>query len=102
LQYGSAIYSQLRRLGSSVDWDRACFTMDPKMCKAVTEAFVRMHEDGTIYRANRLVNWSCTLKSAISDIEGKHFNYYTIDLGLVLPTTAKNRKIISELCQTFL
>ena len=70
LQYGSAIYSQLRRLGSSVDWDRACFTMDPKMCKAVTEAFVRLHEDGTIYRANRLVNWSCTLKSAISDIEG--------------------------------
>jgi valyl-tRNA synthetase len=44
--------------------------MDPKMCKAVTEAFVRMHEDGTIYRANRLVNWSCSLKSAISDIEG--------------------------------
>lgn len=71
MQYGSAIYSQLRRLGSSVDWDRACFTMDPKMCRAVTEAFVRMHDDGTIYRANRLVNWSCTLKSAISDIEGK-------------------------------
>ena len=39
------------------------------MCKAVTEAFVRLHEDGTIYRSNRLVNWSCTLKSAISDIE---------------------------------
>ena len=52
-----------------MDWDRACFTMDPKMCKAVTEAFVRLHEDGTIYRSNRLVNWSCTLKSAISDIE---------------------------------
>ena len=43
--------------------------MDPKMVKAVTEAFVRLHEDGTIYRSNRLVNWSCTLKSAISDIE---------------------------------
>ena len=39
--YGAAIYDQLRKLGSSVDWDRACFTMDPKMCKAVTEAFVR-------------------------------------------------------------
>jgi valyl-tRNA synthetase len=68
---GATIYEQLRKLGSSVDWDRACFTMDPKMCKAVTEAFVRLHEDGTIYRSNRLVNWSCTLKSAISDIEGK-------------------------------
>jgi valyl-tRNA synthetase len=49
-EYGEAIYTQLRSLGSSVDWDRACFTMDPKMCRAVTEAFVRLHEDGTIYR----------------------------------------------------
>ncbi|XP_066148110.1 valine--tRNA ligase [Euwallacea fornicatus] len=66
---GNRIYHQLKKLGSSYDWSRAVFTMDPKMCKAVTEAFVRLHEDGTIYRANRLVNWSCTLKSAISDIE---------------------------------
>ncbi|CAG2054895.1 unnamed protein product [Timema podura] len=43
--------------------------MDPKLCRAVTEAFVRLHEEGLIYRSNRLVNWSCTLKSAISDIE---------------------------------
>jgi valyl-tRNA synthetase len=43
--------------------------MDPKLCKAVTEAFVRLHDEGVIYRSNRLVNWSCTLKSAISDIE---------------------------------
>ena len=61
-EYGNAIYNQLRKLGSSVDWDRCTFTMDPKCCKAVTEAFVRMHEDGTIYRSNRLVNWSCTLR----------------------------------------
>ncbi|XP_071802755.1 valine--tRNA ligase-like [Asterias amurensis] len=66
---GDRIYNQLRLMGSSVDWDRACFTMDPKLVKAVQEAFVRMHDDGTIYRSNRLVNWSCTLKSAISDIE---------------------------------
>ncbi|XP_048525235.1 valine--tRNA ligase [Dendroctonus ponderosae] len=66
---GHRIYHQLKKLGSSFDWDRAVFTMDPKMCKAVTEAFIRLHEDGTIYRANRLVNWSCSLKSAISDIE---------------------------------
>ncbi|PIO68932.1 putative valine--tRNA ligase [Teladorsagia circumcincta] len=56
-------------MGASVDWDRACFMMDPKMVRAVTEAFVRMHERGTIYRSNRLVNWSCALRSAISDIE---------------------------------
>ncbi|XP_055600780.1 valine--tRNA ligase isoform X2 [Uranotaenia lowii] len=66
---GDRIYHQLKKLGSSFDWDRACFTMDPKLCKAVTEAFVRMHEQGLIYRSSRLVNWSCTLRSAISDIE---------------------------------
>ncbi|XP_014667746.1 PREDICTED: valine--tRNA ligase-like [Priapulus caudatus] len=66
---GSRIYDQLKTLGSSLDWDRACFTMDPKLSEAVKEAFVRLHDDGVIYRSNRLVNWSCTLKSAISDIE---------------------------------
>lgn len=66
---GDTIYMQLRKLGSSFDWTRACFTMDPKLCKAVAEAFVRLHDEGVIYRSNRLVNWSCTLKSAISDIE---------------------------------
>ncbi|XP_075229848.1 valyl-tRNA synthetase isoform X2 [Lycorma delicatula] len=66
---GDRIYLQLRRLGSSLDWDRAAFTMDPKLSRAVVEAFVRLHDDGDIYRSNRLVNWSCSLKSAISDIE---------------------------------
>ncbi|KAI4470718.1 valyl-trna synthetase [Holotrichia oblita] len=68
-QKGVRIYHQLRQMGTSYDWDRAAFTMDPKLCKAVTEAFVRLHDEGTIYRSKRLVNWSCTLKSAISDIE---------------------------------
>ncbi|KAL3276232.1 hypothetical protein HHI36_020948 [Cryptolaemus montrouzieri] len=66
---GDRIYHQLKKMGSSYDWERAAFTMDPKLCKAVIEAFVRLHDEGIIYRANRLVNWSCTLKSAISDIE---------------------------------
>ncbi|GAB1864380.1 Valine--tRNA ligase [Camponotus japonicus] len=66
---GDRIYLQLRKIGGSFDWSRACFTMDPKLCKAVTEAFVRLHDEGIIYRSNRLVNWSCALKSAISDIE---------------------------------
>ncbi|KRY54005.1 Valine--tRNA ligase [Trichinella britovi] len=66
---GDTIYKQLKVLGSSLDWDRACFTMDEKMCHAVTEAFVRLHETGNIYRSVRLVNWSCVLRSAISDIE---------------------------------
>lgn len=66
---GGRIYDQLRALGSSYDWTRVAFTMDPKLCRAVTEAFVRLHEAGSIYRSSRLVNWSCTLRSAISDIE---------------------------------
>lgn len=66
---GGRIYDQLKRIGSSYDWTRVRFTMDPMLCKAVTEAFVRLHEQGCIYRSSRLVNWSCTLRSAISDIE---------------------------------
>ncbi|KAJ3293623.1 hypothetical protein HK104_004319 [Borealophlyctis nickersoniae] len=67
--YGHRIYDQLRRLGSSLDWDRVRFTMDPSLNKAVTEAFVRLHEDGTIYRANRLVNWCTKLNTALSNLE---------------------------------
>uniref|UniRef100_A0A665VVH6 Valine--tRNA ligase n=1 Tax=Echeneis naucrates TaxID=173247 RepID=A0A665VVH6_ECHNA len=66
---GDRIYHQLKKLGSSLDWDRACFTMDTKLSNAVQEAFIRMHEEGVIYRSKRLVNWSCSLNSAISDIE---------------------------------
>lgn len=66
---GTRIYEQFRSLGSSVDWSREYFSMNPQITKAVIEAFVRMHSDGTIYRHSRLVNWSCTLRSAISDIE---------------------------------
>jgi valyl-tRNA synthetase len=66
---GHRIYDQIRTMGASVDWDRASFTMDPKLCTAVTESFVRLHEEGLIYRDMRLVNWSCALKSAISEIE---------------------------------
>lgn len=66
---GDRIYEQFRRMGASVDWTRSYFTMSPNFSKAVNEAFVRMHEDGTIYRSARLVNWSCSLRSAISDIE---------------------------------
>lgn len=66
---GGRIYDQLKFLGSSLDWSRVAFTMDPQLGKAVTEAFVRLHEDGSIYRSSRLVNWSCSLRSAISDIE---------------------------------
>eukprot|EP00604_Paraphysomonas_vestita_P004168 CAMPEP_0174821978 /NCGR_PEP_ID=MMETSP1107-20130205/11936_1 /TAXON_ID=36770 /ORGANISM="Paraphysomonas vestita, Strain GFlagA" /LENGTH=974 /DNA_ID=CAMNT_0016039717 /DNA_START=170 /DNA_END=3095 /DNA_ORIENTATION=- len=67
--YGSRICQQERLLAASVDWSRETFTMDPKCCRAVTEAFVRFYEDGLIYRDTRLINWSCALQSAISEIE---------------------------------
>jgi len=68
---GDHIYEQIKALGSSCDWSRKVFTMDKNMSYAVEEAFIRMHEKKLIYRSTRLVNWSCTLKSAISDIEVK-------------------------------
>jgi valyl-tRNA synthetase len=67
--YGNKITNQIRHLGASVDWDREAFTMDKNCSAAVTEAFVRFHEQGLVYRSTRLINWSCALQSAISDIE---------------------------------
>jgi valyl-tRNA synthetase len=72
--HGNTICKQLRRLGASVDWSREAFTMDAKLSVAVTEAFCRLFGDGLIYRANRLVNWSCALRTAISDIEVEHID----------------------------
>lgn len=66
---GDIIYDQLRKMGCSLDWDRTVFTFDDMMVKAVIEAFVRLEQKGCITRNKRLVNWSCSLKSAISDIE---------------------------------
>jgi valyl-tRNA synthetase len=59
----------MRRLGASVDWSRDRFTMDPAMTRAVLEAFVRLHDEGLIYRGKRLVNWDPVLKTALSDLE---------------------------------
>ena len=56
-------------MGISTDWERDVFTMDEKRSVAVTEAFCRLYKKGLIYRSDRLVNWSCQLKSAISSIE---------------------------------
>ncbi|MBT2747838.1 MULTISPECIES: valine--tRNA ligase [unclassified Lysobacter] len=68
-QSGDTIERQMRRLGTSGDWSRSMFTMDPIASTAVIEAFVRMHEQGLIYRGQRLVNWDPVLKTAISDLE---------------------------------
>jgi len=66
---GGTISAQMRRLGVSVDWSRERFTMDAELSGAVTEVFVRLHEDGLIYRGKRLVNWDPVLLTALSDLE---------------------------------
>ena len=68
-QSGDTIERQMRRMGASGDWSRSTFTMDEQASRAVIEAFVRWHEQGLIYRGQRLVNWDPVLKTAISDLE---------------------------------
>jgi len=66
---GGMIAKQMRRLGASVDWQRDMFTLDPALSRTVTEVFVRLYEEGLIYRGKRLVNWDPVLKTALSDLE---------------------------------
>src|SRR3954466_14904205 len=68
-QSGSTITRQMRRLGASANWQYEYFTMDEKMSRAVVEVFVRLHEEGLIYRGKRLVNWDPVLGTAVSDLE---------------------------------
>lgn len=70
--YGSEIYRQLKRLGSSLDFTRERFTLDDGMSEAVKEAFVRFYEEGLIYRGNRLVNWCAKIQTSLSDLEVEH------------------------------
>jgi valyl-tRNA synthetase len=70
--YGGAILDQMRRLGASVDWSREYFTMDDNLSEAVREVFVRLYEEGLIYRGKYIVNWCPRCGTAISDLEVKH------------------------------
>lgn len=66
---GNTITNQMRRMGDTVDWSREYFTMDEKLSTVVTDTFVRLYEEGLIYRGKRLVNWDPVLKTAVSDLE---------------------------------
>lgn len=91
-QSGGNITRQIRRLGSSVDWSRERFTMDDGLSNAVKEVFVKLHEDGLIYRGKRLVNWDPKLQTALSDLEVEsdkeeagslwHFKYFFEDKSI--------------------
>ena len=87
--YGGAILDQMRRLGASVDWSREYFTMDERLSVAVREAFVRLHEQGLIYRGAYIVNWCPSCQTAVSDLEVVHEEQqgklYVIRYALVGP-----------------
>ena len=91
-EYKERIGSQMRRLGASFDFTREVFTMDPQRTAAVTENFCRMHEDGILYRANRLVNWCVQLNTTLSnlEVEQKQLNGRTL---LNVPGYPANERI---------
>src|SRR6266568_9131838 len=70
--YGGAILGQMKRLGASVDWSREYFTMDDRLSVAVKEAFIRLYEQGLIYRGAYIVNWDPSIQTAVSDLEVEH------------------------------
>jgi valyl-tRNA synthetase len=105
---GSTITSQMRRLGASADWSRERFTMNPDLTEAVIETFVRLYEEGKIYRGPRLVNWDPVLKTAISDLEvvnseeqGKMWSIRyprTDGQGDVIVATTRPETLLGDVC----
>ena len=105
---GSTITGQMRRLGASADWSRERFTMDDDLSEAVIETFVRLHEEGKIYRGPRLVNWDPVLQTAISDLEvvnhdeqGKLWSIRyprTDGQGDVIVATTRPETLLGDVC----
>ncbi len=101
-KYGGTILSQFRRLGASCDWDRERFTLDDGLSEAVRDVFIRLWDQGLIYRGTRLVNWSPGLQTAVSDLEverdeeqGKlYFFNYPVDGGDFIPVATTRPETI--------
>ncbi|MBL8152781.1 MAG: valine--tRNA ligase [Anaerolineae bacterium] len=101
-KYGGTITRQLRRLGASCDWDRERFTLDDGLSNAVQEVFIRLYEQGLIYRGPRLVNWSPGLQTAVSDLEvereeeqGKLYYFkYPVEGGEYVPVATTRPETI--------
>ena len=102
---GNKITQQLRRLGASVDWTREAFTMSDDLSLAVKEVFIRLHEQGLIYRGERLVNWDTVLKTALSDLEVSseeedgnlwHIDYRTTDGELLTVATTRPETLLGD------
>ena len=71
-EYGGTITQQLKKLGTSCDWDRERFTMDEGCSKAVEEVFIKLYEEGYIYKGSRIINWCPVCKTSLSDAEVEH------------------------------
>ena len=102
---GNKITQQLRRLGASVDWTREAFTMSDDLSLAVKEVFIKLHEQGLIYRGERLVNWDTILKTALSDLEVSseeedgnlwHIDYRTTDGELLTVATTRPETLLGD------
>ncbi|CAM9653610.1 unnamed protein product [Chrysoparadoxa australica] len=103
---GGYIIKQMRRLGASADWSRERFTLDPDMSGAVTEAFVRFHEKGLVYRGDYMVNWSPSLQTAVSDLEVEYSEeegkLYYFKYGLAGSTTDEHLAVATTRPETIL
>ncbi|KAI8968241.1 tRNA synthetases class I-domain-containing protein [Mycotypha africana] len=89
-KYGNHILQQMRRMGASLDWDSEFFTMDKDRSQAVQNAFIRLFEEGLIYRDTRLVNWCCALETVISDIE---VDYKDISGRTLIPLAGRREPV---------
>jgi valyl-tRNA synthetase len=94
-QYGNRINEQLKVMGASLDWDRARFTMDEGLSVAVREAFVRLYDDGLIYRAERLINWCSQCYTALSDLEVEHSETEGTLWHIAYPTGDGGRLVVA-------
>ena len=102
-QSSSTIISQCKHMGASLDWSRYAYTLDEQRNRAVTEAFVRMYQDGLIYRGNRIVNWDPKMQTTVSDDEVEYveqtdpfyyFKYGPFTIGTVRPETKFGDKYV--------
>ena len=102
---GNNITNQLRRLGASVDWSREAFTMSPEMSTAVQEVFIRLYDQGLIYRGKRMVNWDIVLQTALSDLEVSNeegngnlwfFKYPLVDKGHITIATTRPETMLGD------
>ena len=104
-EYGSVIIHQLKKLGSSCDWERTRFTMDEGLSNAVLEAFTRLYEKGLIYRGNYIINWCPRCQTALSDEESQHkdvegmlyyVKYPIKDAGHVIVATTRPETMLGD------